>query len=781
MYSLNALASLGRRAFCIIYLYCQIREPLASYCSYRRRPLATLLPPARDRRPPLPPKLHTSVVARYTFTASSGQAATLTAKATHQRVLRGTVGSPPSVEKASQKLQNRRGHYNPLTLDSADRRKVARRLQQEFTNAAALEANATTAPKANLAAPNTSSTAPDASTTAPPEASTTALGVNTANPIVISSSPVLSRYSFPSGLELADETHMDDRPQDAEQPTEDRFEADDMHTDRPLQGAEQLPKDCFLAMFINLVLHTVQDNDVVDIAQDLYHANPPYQAPGKITQVLKNERKRTSNEDSVAIMARAMLLSSDRVKQALPVRLFKQYYPNLHSNLQYFGVKLVTEQSTFLIPLAFDFVGSTRLPFQKQAVSLWDKSIPFNSGLYEKFGEHTIIRIHDANVTKDSSDTWTDRRYTYYFDVATKLWNTDTVLGFNHGTVRFIWWMSHMSDLKWWKGWDDFTRMGALVDQVLNVSTPVVFHDNSPTDPFEVVYMEDFDFIRHELIPTPTHDAVFSGNKEGLDEDVANDEIEERGNRTALGLEVPGENITPSELERRDITTVVEFFQTDPKTLQLYRSMRTICDKYTVWLIDTEFTTVKNHCAVPLTMAIRCARTKEVILLTTIDYDNMPTSNIQQQIRQHLLPHSINSAPFLRSHYNAPITTGMSLRAIGNKIRAAGFSPQTHRLVSWQTILDHQAFHRALLGRDMLIDSVSHVELRAMAGPVAECMQPFNLVQIVRRMTTLTRLTPSYVYRSFYPEKEVPNWHHADEDTLGLAWILDYTLHMSLE
>ncbi|KAJ8118681.1 hypothetical protein OPT61_g369 [Boeremia exigua] len=205
----------------------------------------------------------------------------------------------------------------------------------------------------------------------------------------------------------------------------------------------------------------VRDKDVLEVARDLYRANPPYPAPDISDWASHNEWRRISLEDSVAVIAHAMLSSSDQIQQAMPVWLMEEYYLYLNTTLQYFGIVVVAKKTTFLVLLAFDFTGNST---------------------------------------------------------------------------------NFMS----WKCWDAFTSMGTLVDRILKVSTPVLFHDNPPTAPFDVVSLEGFDYLLQ-----PAHRLFAFDDENNINEDAdneANGPIEDSTN--ALD-DVSDDKISPANFTRR--------------------------------------------------------------------------------------------------------------------------------------------------------------------------------------------------------------------------------------
>jgi hypothetical protein len=99
-------------------------------------------------------------------------------------------------------------------------------------------------------------------------------------------------------------------------------------------------------------------------------------------------------------------------------------------------------------------------------------------------------------------------------------------------------------------------------------------------------------------------------------------------------------------------------------------------------------------------------------------------------------------SPYFTKFYRSDTASGMSLAAVGKFIRDAGFTPNTHRIVSWYTPVDVYIFRRALLGHSQLIDMTptpSLMELYSNDG--ATCLQPYNLATIVKHSSNLTSTT----------------------------------------
>lgn len=84
-------------------------------------------------------------------------------------------------------------------------------------------------------------------------------------------------------------------------------------------------------------------------------------------------------------------------------------------------------------------------------------------------------------------------------------------------------------------------------------------------------------------------------------------------------------------------------------------------------------------------MSIRDLKGVREILTTAIDYD-MSLKDMETAIAKHLRAHSSKQLPFhsancFRTFYRSYYTNGLSFLAIGNAFRAAGFRPDTYRVL----------------------------------------------------------------------------------------------------
>ncbi|KAJ4340954.1 hypothetical protein N0V95_007356 [Ascochyta clinopodiicola] len=613
-------------------------------------------------------------------------------------------------------------------------------------------------------------------------------------------------------------------------------------------------------------------NDVIEYAKELYRLNPPYdeqaaraadnsapavigkkylQAGGKVKQ-LQSEWRRVSTEHSVAVLARALLESHPAIQQVLPIEIQDTNNVDVAATVTfyaYFGLFVVYMDETragfrhhTIIPLATRLIGSEPSPRRKltpnprYVASNWARNIPSNGDIIAKFNDSPILRCTDASIVEGASwkmghpafdSTWAVRRFTYTFDVASRLSATQSILE-SAGYIQ----LSNHTRPKDIKGWCRFTSMRSLAAQLLQACVPVQFVDASvPSTPFEVVELDAFNFLRPAV---PQEDVVVTQPNQDLgisdgryDDTMATerldftpDEVEEymqalphNGKAScAAHQDCPFEPVTESEFSVHHHAMVSQTWtamsnnermvamkqvisntkrwgtkQTDFQDFRFQRPerstrdnlmfMRNVYEDYQVWAVDTEFATASGAHAIPFSLSIRDLRSGKIVLSTSVDYGNMDLDDLettltQRQSNQQKLPSSwMKKSSFIR-FYNHTHTIGVSLSAIGRRLRAEGFTPGTHKLVSWWSTVDTDVVCRALLGNDDLIDTTPPAQLYAAAatnsGPVY-CIQPFNLATLVKQCTDLKNARLGYVFRSTFPQARTLTMHVADNDTLAMV------------
>jgi hypothetical protein len=140
-----------------------------------------------------------------------------------------------------------------------------------------------------------------------------------------------------------------------------------------------------------------------------------------------------------------------------------------------------------------------------------------------------------------------------------------------------------------------------------------------------------------------------------------------------------------------------------------------------------------------------------------------------------------NTRGTFERHYNAEHTHGMSLSAVGDSLRRAGFDPVTHVLLSWWATADIDIICRALLEHNALLDRTQRKRMYAAISPSRLWSQPFNLGLMVRWSSDLTCARLGYVFRSIFPDQNTLQMHLADNDTLAMVQILQFFAHASQE
>jgi hypothetical protein len=79
----------------------------------------------------------------------------------------------------------------------------------------------------------------------------------------------------------------------------------------------------------------------------------------------------------------------------------------------------------------------------------------------------------------------------------------------------------------------------------------------------------------------------------------------------------------------------------------------------------------------------------------------------------------------------------MTLSAIGETMRAAGFTLSTHRVWSWYTSHDTIILLRALHGLNALVDQI-HINDLILRDGGELVFQPYNLSRLIKDCSTMT-------------------------------------------
>ncbi|KAI8939782.1 hypothetical protein NX059_003523 [Plenodomus lindquistii] len=151
---------------------------------------------------------------------------------------------------------------------------------------------------------------------------------------------------------------------------------------------------------------------------------------------------------------------------------------------------------------------------------------------------------------------------------------------------------------------------------------------------------------------------------------------------------------------------------------------------------------------------------------------------INDVIQQIELVQGERGIPFpLRRDYiskwypNSNRTTGMKLDAFGAAIRAAGFTPSTHRILSWYSNVDIEVFSRALRKDNSLLNQIPRKHLTRLIDDSGEnCLQSVNLGILVKWSSNLTSGRLGFVFRSLFPDHRL-DMHQPENDTLATCMV----------
>lgn len=119
----------------------------------------------------------------------------------------------------------------------------------------------------------------------------------------------------------------------------------------------------------------------------------------------------------------------------------------------------------------------------------------------------------------------------------------------------------------------------------------------------------------------------------------------------------------------------------------------------------------------------------------------------------------------------------MSLQEVGQSLTDAGFTPDTHCVLGWGSTVDFTVFHRALLGRSMLLDPTPYDHLRTLSGSNGQnCLHPFNLSNAVLQCTNLLSSKLGFVHEVLFGKTNI-QWHNPEDDCLEMAEILRWFIN----
>jgi hypothetical protein len=488
----------------------------------------------------------------------------------------------------------------------------------------------------------------------------------------------------------------------------------------------------------------------------------------------------------------------------------------------------------YIIPLAIRFCGSQSHPptdkLYNKVDKHWEISDNQNSALFAKFNNHALLRCIDtevcmANVTS-SAVTWTPRRFAVAFDVAARISCTDSILQAIGPT--------HMDNNNFaatysrkFQGWERYTSVPRLTAKLLQVCCPVRFKAAKPWEPFDVVPLESFDFVaptsptsvsldrqvpldeEFEARPEQTNDMTEIPPLDDETRDQLLPSMHYNDKKScAAHYCCPYEPCTYSDfcLEHHAIALEawnsfdneeravlegltkprgwhhnIDFQDTiifSPPTTTGIENFRVLHQHYNnriLWAVDVEFGTLRGVNAVPYAILIRNVRDGALILSTSVDYDGINLDEMEHILAAHQGDRGTSvwtRKSYFMNFYNGVTTNGMSLSAVGRFLRTAGFSIETHTLLSWYTMIDMYVVCRALLGHDQLLDSTLPSQLTSLVDQHRKSIQPFDIARMMGRCTDLGNLRLGYVFRSMFLIQRQLRMHDPDNNTLAMVQIL---------
>jgi hypothetical protein len=423
-----------------------------------------------------------------------------------------------------------------------------------------------------------------------------------------------------------------------------------------------------------------------------------------------------------------------------------------------------------------------------------------NKDMFDKFDGYLVLRCTDVEVFHQSrSDEhvllhqWTPRRFTYVFDVTdNKLSDSKSVLECT-GLVH----QSRIFDAE--HGWARFSSMRSLANAILRSCTPVQLK-TTVTQPFELVKLQDFDFVAHVDIHANSDTGIGDGTDNSSSFRTCNGDYTCVAHYNCVfkpvhgsklchyhhkmmlqvwdGLSIDEQSDLSDTFEKtkvhwlNDFQDDVSFIQpTDDYMVSMLAALHDSYQKtFTLWAVDTEFATIAGAHAIPFAISVRDVRSNHVILSTSIDY----LTEMQLKIAEHQGKRGASTwckAPYFSRFYSGSSTTkGMSLAAVGQHLRKAGFTPQTHRLLSWYTPIDLNVICRSLLGDSQLFNETPADKLRLHVQAVdRECLQLFDVARMMRGCTNLSACRLGYTFRSLFPAERDLQMHDPDNDTLAMV------------
>lgn len=139
-----------------------------------------------------------------------------------------------------------------------------------------------------------------------------------------------------------------------------------------------------------------------------------------------------------------------------------------------------------------------------------------------------------------------------------------------------------------------------------------------------------------------------------------------------------------------------------------------------------EFATPGGVSAVSYIVSVRDMKTGHTIVSSTIVYNSRTLSSIPHEMVEHQRSRGKNTCRFMfadyfSKFYHSDYTSGLSIPAVGDKLRDNNFDTKTHRVCFWSSSLDCYMFNRALGGSGDLIDTTPNISATPESTGTAKC------------------------------------------------------------
>lgn len=227
----------------------------------------------------------------------------------------------------------------------------------------------------------------------------------------------------------------------------------------------------------------------------------------------------------------------------------------------------------------------------------------------------------------------------------------------------------------------------------------------------------------------------------------------------------------------------VKFHAPTPTDAPTFREIREMVKNYTVWQIDAKFASIGGGCQqIVYSLTVREFPTNKIVISTMIDYGAIPLQDFEDALIAHLTrtgtahSQSFHKLGYTRKQYRNIKTCSLSLAAVGDCFRDAGFSPETHRIISWYSKADEAIVHRALLGHSEIFDTTRYSDLKVLNDAHGtNCFQLVDITRLLRKCSNLSSVGCGFVYRSIFPGMYL-EMHDPENDKLAANLILEYLL-----